>query len=325
MQQIHEFMREMMVSCDTLLMKAQHEMDKERRDLLNFSQIKCFLAAAEYLSFTKAAKRLYLSQPVVSRQIAAMEEALGMELFYREKKSLRLTPAGTVMAEGLEQLAGDYQVLVEKANAAHQGFAGQLNIGMIEGQQVCPPYSDALTKFSRFHPDIRVFLSGHTMAELSRALAGGEIDVAFGASFNLEDEEGLEHLVVGKASTRLVIPKDHPLANKENVRLSDFKEDTFLTLPEKESPYISRFAQYVGELGNFKPKTLEAPNIRELALWLEAGYGIFPLNENHSLRNSPKLIFKEIPEFADSVEIVMWKKDDPNPAIAPFLEQFEDM
>ena len=65
---------------------------------MNFSQIKCFLAAADCLSFTKAAERLYLSQPVLSRQIASMEDELGIELFIREKKSIRLTPAGEVMA-----------------------------------------------------------------------------------------------------------------------------------------------------------------------------------------------------------------------------------
>ena len=74
---------------------------------MNFSQIKCFLAAADCLSFTKAAERLYLSQPVLSRQIASMEDELGIELFIREKKSIRLTPAGEVMAEGLAQLADE--------------------------------------------------------------------------------------------------------------------------------------------------------------------------------------------------------------------------
>jgi DNA-binding transcriptional LysR family regulator len=113
---------------------------------LNFSQIKCFLAAAECLSFTKAADRLYLSQPVLSRQIAAMEDELGIELFAREKKTIRLTPAGAVLAEGLNKLAHEYRTLLEKAAAVHKGYAGSINIGMIEGQLVCPPYSAALNK-----------------------------------------------------------------------------------------------------------------------------------------------------------------------------------
>ena len=97
---------------------------------MNFSQIRCFLAAADCLSFTRAADRLYLSQPVLSRQIAAMEEELGIQLFIREKKAVRLTPAGEIFAAGMKRLSDDYQSLLEKASAVHNGFEGSLNVGM---------------------------------------------------------------------------------------------------------------------------------------------------------------------------------------------------
>ena len=284
---------------------------------MNFSQIKCFLAAADCLSFTKAAERLYLSQPVLSRQIAAMEDELGITLFVREKKSVRLTPAGEIMAEGMKELAEDYQLLVEKAGALHKGFAGSINIGMIDGQLLCPPYSDGLTAFHDAHPDVRVNLSRHTIAGLRRALEDGDVDIGFAASFNVDDMEELDYITVGTAKTYLVVPKSHPLADAENLTLDDFKDDIFLTLAAEESPVINR---NTGSWG--KVRTLEAPNIAALALWLEAGYGIFPLNVNHQLRNNPNLIFKDIPGLGESTEIVAWKKDSKNPLIKLFLEQF---
>ena len=287
---------------------------------MNFSQIKCFLAAADCLSFTKAAERLYLSQPVLSRQIASMEDELGIELFIREKKSIRLTPAGEVMAEGLAQLADEYQTLVDKAEAIHKGFAGVLNIGMIEGQLLCPPYSVGLTKFHDKYPDVRVNLSRHTMAGLRRSLEDGDVDIGFAASFNIDDLDDLEYIKVGTAETCLVVPKSHPLADKEGLTLDDFKDDTFLTLPASESSFINRNASRWG-----KVRTLEAPNISALALWLEAGYGIFPLNVNHSLRNNPNLVFKNIPGLGHSIEIVAWKKGNKNPLIPLFTEQFDKM
>lgn len=290
---------------------------------MNFSQIKCFLAAADCLSFTRAADRLYLSQPVLSRQIAAMEDELGIELFTREKKSIRLTPAGEILAQGLGRLAREYQALVEKAGAVHQGFAGSLNIGMVEGQLICPPYSIALNRFRDKYPDVRVNLSRHTLAGMHNAIQSGEIDVAFAAQFNLNDSEDLSYIPVGMAATKLVIPKSHPLADKEAVSLSDFKDDTFLTLPETESPYIARLSERIAKHDFFRPRTLVAPNIGALALWLEAGYGIFPLNANHQLRNNPNLVFKDIPELELLVEIVMWKKDNANPLIPLFVEQFD--
>lgn len=284
---------------------------------MNFSQIKCFLAAADCLSFTKAAERLYLSQPVLSRQIAAMEDELGITLFVREKKSVRLTPAGEVMAEGMKELAEDYQLLVEKAAALHKGYAGSINIGMIDGQLLCPPYSDGLTAFHDAHPDVRVNLSRHTIAGLRRALEDGDVDIGFAASFNVDDMDDLDYITVGTAKTYLVVPKSHPLANEENLTLDDFKDDIFLTLPAEESSVINR---NTGSWG--KVRTLEAPNIAALALWLEAGYGIFPLNVNHQLRNNPNLIFKDIPGLGESTEIIAWKKGSKNPLIKLFIEQF---
>lgn len=292
---------------------------------MNFSQIKCFLAAAECLSFTRAADRLYLSQPVLSRQIASMEDELDIELFIREKKSIRLTPAGAVFAEGLNKLAREYQALVDRTTAVHKGFAGNLNIGMVDGQLVCPPYSEALKRFHDEYPDVRANLSRHTLAGLRNAIMNGEIDVAFQALFNLHNEDDLDYIPVGLAQTMLVIPKSHPLADKDGLSLTDFKEDTFLTLPETESPYIARFSDRVAKHDFFTPKTLLAPDIGTLALWLEAGYGIFPLNSNHALRNNPNVVFKEIPELEELVEIVMWKKDNSNPMIRLFVEQFNKL
>jgi DNA-binding transcriptional LysR family regulator len=288
---------------------------------MNFSQIKCFLAAADCLSFTRASERLYLSQPVLSRQIAAMEEELGIELFVREKKSVRLTRAGEILSEGLLRLAGEYDSLIEKATAAHLGFAGNLNIGLVEGQLINPPYAPALDEFHRRYPDIRMNLSRHTMGKLHRAILSGEIDVAFSVTFNVEDVPELEYLEVAVVPTRLVIPRTHPLASKSNLHLDDFKNDTFLTLPEDESPYLARSTEH------FKRNafaTLEAPDIGTLALWLEAGYGISALNSNHSLRFNPNLVFVEVPEYEDTVEVIAWRKDCRNPMVAAFAEVFRD-
>jgi DNA-binding transcriptional LysR family regulator len=288
---------------------------------LNFSQIKCFLAAAECLSFTRAADRLYLSQPVLSRQIASMEEELGMELFTRGKKSVSLTPAGALMAEGLSDISVDYKSLAARALTLHLGFSGSLNIGMMEGQLICPPYAPALSSFRDKYPEARVTLSRHSMASMRAAILDGVIDLGFAALFNAAGQSALDYREVGTARTLLVIPKTHPLAGREGLRITDFRDDTFLTLSETESPYMAGAAAR-SESDSFRPKSLEAPTIGALALWLEAGFGIFPLNENHSLRNNPNLLFIPIPELEDTTEIVMWKKDNKNPLIPIFLGEF---
>ena len=291
---------------------------------MNFSQIRCFLAAADCLSFTRAADRLYLSQPVLSRQIAAMEEELEMQLFVREKKSVRLTPAGEVMAEGLGRLAADYSSLLEKARAVHSGFEGSLNVGMAEGQLICPPYSYALQSFHEKYPDIRVNLSKHSLAELLSKLDSGELDVAFGATFNVKDEEKFEYQKVSKTKNYLVVPANHPKADREKLSLGDFADDTYLSLSESESQFImSADSRRIS--GILSRKTLVAPDIGTLALWLEAGYGIFALNGNHALRNNPNLRFLDIPELGETTEIIMWKRSNKNPMVEMFRGEFPEI
>jgi DNA-binding transcriptional LysR family regulator len=252
-----------------------------------------------------------------------MEEELGMELFVRGKKSVRLTPAGEVLASGFSGLSGEYQALVQKALALHLGYSGSLAIGMVEGQLICPPYAPALSSFRENYPNAQVNLSRHSMASMRAALLDGEIDIGFAALFNVIGQNDFDYIEVGKARTMLVVPKTHPLAAKSGLHLQDFRDDTFLTLSENESPYISDQGGREESDGGFQPKTLEAPTIGALALWLEAGFGIFPLNENHSLRNNPNLVFLPIPELEETTEIVMWRKDNKNPLVPIFMREFD--
>ena len=290
---------------------------------MNFSQIKCFLAAADCLSFTRAADRLYLSQPVLSRQIAAMEEELSMQLFVRERKSVRLTPAGEVLSAGLRRLADDYQALLEKAEAIHNGFEGSLNVGMIEGQLICPPFSDALKTFHAKYPDIMVNLSRHSIAELLTRLDSGDVDIAFGATFNVTDEEKIEYQKVARTKNYLVVPASHPKANLPHPTLEDFADDAYLSLSETETQYLGGERQ--PRPASSQHKTLVAPDIGTLALWLEAGYGIFVLNGNHALRNNPNLRFLDIPALGETTEIIMWRRGNTNPMVEMFREQFEEI
>jgi DNA-binding transcriptional LysR family regulator len=191
----------------------------------------------------------------------------------------------------------------------------------VEGQLICPPYSPALNSFRDKHPDARVTLSRHSMASMRAAILDGVIDIGFAALFNVVGQSALDYAEVGTARTLLVIPKTHPLAGREGLHIADFRDDTFLSLSENESQYMTDSAERA-ELHGFHPKTLEAPTIGALALWLEAGFGIFPLNENHALRNNPNLLFIPIPELEDTTEIVMWKKNNKNPLIPMFMKEF---
>ena len=109
---------------------------------MNTTQIRYFLTAARALNFTEAARQLYISQPALSKQISAMESELNMMLFIRDKKKVRLTPAAMVLLKELPEFEQHYDDIILKAKIANEGNAGDLTIGILEGQMLGEDFSE---------------------------------------------------------------------------------------------------------------------------------------------------------------------------------------
>ena len=99
-------------------------------------QIKYFLTAARCLNFTEAARQLYISQPALSQQIAAMEKELNMQLFVRSKGKVFLTPAAVILMHDLPKYEKMYETILKNAQYANEGRSGVLRIGFLQGQPI---------------------------------------------------------------------------------------------------------------------------------------------------------------------------------------------
>ncbi|SHH52811.1 regulatory helix-turn-helix protein, lysR family [Sporobacter termitidis DSM 10068] len=144
---------------------------------MNTSQINCFLAAAEYLNFTKAAEQLFLSQPGLSRQIASIERELGIELFERGRNSVRLTEAGAICVAYLTKVKHDLQKMMEDATRALRGKQESFIIGGLQGRLVGEFYEDALIYFWSNHPNTKIKMCYYNASELYNALVDGNVDI----------------------------------------------------------------------------------------------------------------------------------------------------
>ena len=284
-------------------------------------RIRCFLEAARCLNFTEAAARLYISQSVLSRHISAMEDELGLRLFVRYKRTVRVTPAGEVLANGLKQVCDQYSACVEAARAAAQGVSALLNVGCLEEQLWGICFSDVLRRIEGDHPGVRINLSRHSYRGLREGLYDGSIDLAVGFAMDLEGREGLVCETVDQLATYLAVPASHPKANQEGVTLADFRDATFLTVATEESELVADLLPRSCKEAGFTPKVLVAPNFATLTLWLEAGYGIFGLNDQHVLYNDPRLKFLSVPELKPCDMVLAWRSDSVNPAIRLFRDE----
>lgn len=194
---------------------------------MEFDQLRYFLRVADVANFTRAAEELGISQPALSRSIQRLEEELGQPVFERQGRSLSLTEAGTLLQGRAQQILS----LIEdtKAKICDDGKSGRLRIGAIP--TIAPFFlPDLLRKLSQEFPRAYFIVQEETTDKLIKSCTQGEIDVGILAlpisARYLEIEELFEEELL------LVLPPDHPLAEKPQVRLSDIKPLPFVLLDE---------------------------------------------------------------------------------------------
>lgn len=194
---------------------------------MEFDQLRYFLQVAERGNFTRAAEDLAISQPALSRSIQKLEEELGQPLFERRTRSVSLTDTGTLLQPRAQQILS----IIEdtKAEITDDGESGRVRIGAIP--TVAPYFlPEVLQRFSTAFPQASLIVQENTTDVLLKSCTQGEIDLAIVAlpvpAKYLEIEELFEEELL------LVLPPDHPLAEKPRIRMSDVEPFPFVLLDE---------------------------------------------------------------------------------------------
>lgn len=206
-------------------MHLMYGLDKE--DSVELDQLKYFLRVAEQGNFTRAAELLRISQPALSRSIQKLEEELGRPVFERRTRSVHLTDAGLLLQSRAQQVLS---ILDDtKSELADDGESGRVRIGAIP---TIAPYflPTVLRRFSQRFPKANVVVQESTTDVLLKSCTQGEIDLAILAlpvpARYLEVQELFEEELL------LVLPPDHPLVEKDKIRLVDVEPYPFVLLDE---------------------------------------------------------------------------------------------
>lgn len=194
---------------------------------MELDQLRYFLQVARRGNFTRAAEDLLISQPALSRSIQKLEDELGQPVFDRKTRSVSLTDAGTLLQGRVQQVLSILEDT--KAEITDDGESGRVRVGAIP---TIAPYflPEILGRFSAAHPKATLIVQENTTDQLLKACTQGEIDLAIIAlpiqAKYLEVEELFEEELL------LVLPPDHPLADKPKIRLSDAEPFPFVLLDE---------------------------------------------------------------------------------------------
>ena len=206
---------------------------------MDFKRLTYFVAVAEELHFGRAAARLDIAQPPLSRQIAQLEAELGVQLFDRSRSQIKRTQAGDALLVRARDILERVDRTIREVKCIGEGAAGRLRIAFI-GSASYGVLPELIRTFRSEYPDVELALSALNNAELKTALIERQIDIAF-ARPALEDDE-IRCDLIHQEPLILAVPAESDLAERDELTLAELKRETFVLYPRRPRP---SFADYV--------------------------------------------------------------------------------
>ena len=292
---------------------------------MELRHLKYFTVVAEELSFSRAAVRLYISQPALSRQIKNLEDELRVTLFLRKPDGLKLTEAGSFLLEQAKDILLRSYEVVKTIQSRYSDINIEANTPLVIGYIPTILHTflgDTLHRFGIAYPQINVHFQEMSPYEQVKKLREGTIDIAFMG--NPPDELDGEFVVkcLKKVPIAAVIPDAHPLANQSSINLAELATEKFIGISEETFPGRNDRIRDTCHCAGFVPNIhLFADSHTSMIALVSAGRGVTVMPIEAASLPHPKVVFMPLHHpiyYARSTAV--WRKQIPTPSLHKFLE-----
>jgi len=289
---------------------------------MELRHINYFLAVAEDLHFRKAADRLFISQPGLSRQIKQLEKELGFLLFERNNRKVSLTKAGAYLKQEFSMALKNLDTVIQHAKLLDEGNEGQINFGYVGSamQNVLP---DLLVRMREKNPNLHFGFKEMENPDQIKALLLQEIDLGFVRLNKIPN--GLKIKPIFKDTFSLVLPKNHPVDSINFKSLNQLKKEEFILFEQSYSPdYYEQVMQIFADSG-FTPtishNTVHASTIFKL---VENNFGISIVPTALQFGYDMNIKFIELTKIKQQTVLsVAWNTSNRNPVLKKIVEYLE--
>ncbi len=285
-------------------------------------QLRVFLAVASELHFSRAARRLHVSQPALSQQIRALERTLGAALFDRSSRGTELTPAGRVLLDAAPRVLFEAERAQTLVTQAAQGAVGLLVVGSV-GTALASITPRILRSVRAQFPDLQLEVSQQDTAAQLVALADGRLDVGLVREATASDTIAVEHLVAEPLVAAL--PHDHRLAGGDSdveVDPAALADEPFVLWPRPLGrAFFDLITAYCREHG-FSPRIVaEGADIETQLGLVAAGLGVSLQPSYYANLRPPEVVFRSLSGTVPMVALqVAWRRANRSPAVTHFVE-----
>ncbi|AHL33967.1 LysR family transcriptional regulator [Pseudomonas brassicacearum] len=288
--------------------------------MFELAQLRCFTTVATELNFRRAAERLNMTQPPLSRQIQLLEHHLGVELFTRSTRSVALTAAGRAFFIEAQNLLEQAQQAAVAARRFAQGDIGSVTISFV-GSAVYEFLPKVIAEARLKQPQVKIVLAEMNTYQQHEALRARRIDLGIVRSPLLETGYATECLV--REPFVLAVPAGHPLASAESVGVQDLDGQPFLMYSHSAYPPFNELLTGMLRSARVAPQFVQwlGSSLTILAL-VNAGMGLALVPRCATSVVFKQVVFREIDlgEGVQSELHLVWRQDNDNPAFTMLLE-----
>jgi DNA-binding transcriptional LysR family regulator len=290
---------------------------------MELRHLRNFVAVAEELNFTRAAEKLRLAQPSLTRQIHNLEAELGVRLLDRGRNQVSLTEEGRSFLVDARRLVALSLESVKSVQRFSRGESGQLNIGYLFkfNFDLLPV---TLASFYQTFPETSVNLFDMSPAEQLRALEARKIDLGFVGlrpPMANKNHAGLAWECVARHNVVVVLPETHPLAKKSKIKITDLKSLFFVAMSEQTHPGSRDWLSSICHGAGFTPRILQDVDLESgLMTFVAEGLGVTLAREQIKNLPHPGVVFRPLANAEKADYWIAWHHENHSKALLQYIE-----
>lgn len=287
---------------------------------MDLRHLKYFVTLAEELNFHRAAERLHISQPPLSRQIRQLEEELGTPLFSRGARGVELTQAGHTLREEAQRIIGMVAIACERTGKAGRGQIGRLDVGIF-GSAILYHIPRLLMQFRNRYPEVEIAL--HQLPRAEQIVGLRERRLTVGISRRVPEEPDIVVETMFQEPLVIALNRAHPLARRKAIRIAEIVHEPLILYPSKIRPGLVEDVMVLMDREGARPRIVqEVTDVVTAIALVASGFGVCVTPKAASSLRLPGVIYRPIKAAPPPcIELsCLYRRGDASPILAAFLD-----
>jgi DNA-binding transcriptional LysR family regulator len=290
---------------------------------MELRHLRYFVAVGEEQHYGRAARRLRVAQPALSRQIQDLEEEVGFQLFERLPRGVRLSVAGKLFLEDARRILQEVSEAVQRAARVATGRCGTLRVGFTENSSWHGVVPDSFRRFREQQPDAELQLQPEASLAQVDSIRSGRLDAGF-VNFMPTSDPELDQLLVARQHVELAAPKGHPLTRLQKLRLRDLKDAPFVWFPRRANQgFYDQMMRECYRGGLKSPRIVqEGVNEPTILSLVSTGMGVGWVLATARWRCPESVVILPVVDLKMPLHLALaWRKDNASPLLANFVAE----